>query len=221
MDTAQRWDRTGSYVKGRSNTNTTGCKYFEFETCELCEGLILWGFRTSAHRPDGREMTTGLGKATTRQPEILEDPYAAKWFGFECLILRCGRTRQTGQDIDQMAGVEDRSGASRPPSPILSRVVNQRENNGRLGEFQVSSLFPADYLGSVWEVPSVFSESIPILLKSMYLFDSGISPSDSFSKYWNMQKLVCRFNFLWIASCIQCSAQLVFLVFLQSHVKLH
>ena len=94
-------------------------------------------------------MTTGLGKATTRQPEILEDPYAAKWFGFECLILRCGRTRQTGQDIDQMAGVEDRSGASRPPSPILSRVVNQRENNGRLGEFQVSSLFPADYLGSV------------------------------------------------------------------------
>ena len=165
-------------------------------------------------------MTTGLGKATTRQPEILEDPYVAKWFGFECLILRCGRTRQTGQDIDQMAGVEDRSGASRPPSPILSRVVNQRENNGRLGEFQVSSLFPADYLGSVWEVPSVFSESIPILWR-VYLFDSGISPSDSFSKYWNMQKLVCRFNFLWIASCIQYSAQLVFRVFLQSHVKLH
>ena len=113
-----------------------------------CEGLILWGFRTSAHRPDGKELTTGLGEPNS-QPEILEDPYVAKWFGFECLILRCGRTRQTGQDIDQMAGVEDRSGASRPPSPILSRVVNQRENNGRLGEFQVSSLFPADYLGSV------------------------------------------------------------------------
>ena len=120
-------------------------------------------------------MTTGLGKATTRQPEILEDPYVAKWFGFECLILRCGRTRQTGQDIDQMAGVEDRSGASRPPSPILSRVVNQRENNGRLGQFHVSSLFPADYLRSalsILRVNSDFSEEYP--------FDCGISPFDSF-----------------------------------------
>ena len=91
------------------------------------------------------------------------------------LIMRCGRTRQTGQDIDQMAGVEDRSGASRPPSPILSRVVNQRENNGRLGEFQVFSLFPADYLRSalsILRVNSDFSEEYP--------FDCGISPSDSF-----------------------------------------
>ena len=106
------------------------------------------GFQDISTQTRGQELTSGLGKANS-QPEILEDPYVAKWFGFECLILRCGRTRQTGQDIDQMAGVEDRSGASRPPSPILSRVVNQRENNGRLREFQVSSLFPADYLGSV------------------------------------------------------------------------
>ena len=153
-------------VKGRSNTKTKCCKYFEFETCELWRSHIV-GFQDISTQTRGQELTSGLGKANS-QPEILEDPYVAKWFGFECLLLRCGRTRQTGQDIDQMAGVEDRSGASRPPSPILSRVVNQRENNGRLGEFQVSSLFPADYLGSVWEVPSV------------YLFDCGISTSDSF-----------------------------------------
>ena len=100
-----------------------------------------------------------------------------------CVVVELGR-----QDIDQMAGVEDRSGASRPPSPILSRVVNQRENNGRLGEFQVSSLFPADYFCSVWQVPSVFSESIPILLKSISL-TLEYHLLILFSKYWNMQKL--------------------------------
>ena len=98
LDTVQRWDRTGSYVKGISNTNTTGSNILSLRLVN-CEGLILWGFRTSAHSPEDRELTTGLGKAKS-QPEILEDPYVAKWFGFEFLILRCGRTRQTGHRPD-------------------------------------------------------------------------------------------------------------------------
>ena len=113
-----------------------------------CEGLILWGFRTSAHSPEDRELTTGLGKAKS-QPEILEDEIYMLRNGLGLSFLYCVVVELGRQDIDQMAGVEDRSGASRPPSPILSRVVNQRENNGRLGEFQVSSLFPADYFCSV------------------------------------------------------------------------
>ena len=163
-------------------------KYFECETCELWRSHIV-GFQDISTQPRGQGADDWTGQSQISARNIRgRNIYVAKWFGFEFLILRCGRTRQTGQDIDQMAGVEDRSGASRPPSPILSRVVNQRENNGRLGEFQVSSLFPADYLGSVWEVPSVFSESIPILLKSISL-TLEYHLLILFSKYWNMQKL--------------------------------
>ena len=177
LDTVQRWDRTGSYVKGISNTNTTGSNILSVRLVN-CEGLILWGFRTSAHSPEDRELTTGLGKAKS-QPEILEDEIYMLRNGLGLSFLYCVVVELGRQDIDQMAGVEDRSGASRPPSPILSRVVNQRENNGRLGEFQVSSLF------SCWLFGLCLTSALSILRVNSdtfeeYLFDSGISPSNSF-----------------------------------------